>query len=172
MRPSRTITVTLPEDTLVALSRVDPDVGLAIVRVAARNARGPQSTGVEVVTFGSRAVIAVGRTQALSGIKGVELVPLIDGRFLIALTDGVSEADFELAVRDALSSATTVESDRALLERLTVVLQDARRTGSLVLRRIMVLQAASSGSDGPAKPGRTRRAEASAGAITTGPGRQ
>jgi hypothetical protein len=172
MRPSRTITVTLPEDTLVALSRVDPDVGLAIVRLAAGNARGPQSTGVEVVTFGSRAVIAVGRTHALSGIKGVELVPLIDGRFLIALTDDVSEAHFELAVRDALASNATVESDRALLERLTVVLQDARRTGSLVLRRIMVLQAAAGGSDGAAMPRRKRRAHASTGAITTGPGRQ
>jgi hypothetical protein len=159
MRPSRTITVTLPEDTLVALSRVDPDVGLAIVRLAAGNARGPQSTGVEVVTFGSRAVIAVGRTQALSGIKGVELVPLIDGRFLIALTDGVSEAHFELAVRDALA-ATTVESDRALLERLTVVLQDARRTGSLMLRRIMVLQATSDSES-------TKRQAARGGAART-----
>ena len=169
-RPSRTITVTLPEDTIEALRGVHSDVGLAIVRLAAGNAQAARSTGVEVITFGSRAVIAVSRTRALSGIRGVELVPLIDGRFLIALEDGVSEAHFELAVRDALAGPNTAERDRVLLEPLSQVLQDARQTGSLVLRRIMVLQAAS-GSKGRASPRRKRRTEASAGAITTGPGR-
>jgi hypothetical protein len=155
MRPSRTITVTLPEDTLEALGRVDRDIGLAIVRLAADNTAAAPATGVEVITFGSRAVIAVGRTRALSGIKGVELVPLIDGRFLIALEDSVSEAHFELAVRDALAGANTSDSDRALLGPLSVVLQNARRTGSLVLRRIMVLQAAKNRTDG-GPPGRRR----------------
>jgi hypothetical protein len=75
-------------------------------------------------------------------MKGVELVPLINGRCLIALDDGMSEPHFELAVRDALAGGDVVEADRVLLERLSVVLQGARRTRSLVLRRIMVLQAA------------------------------
>ena len=38
-RPSRTITLTLPEDTLEALAGLDPDVGRAIVRLA-----GPPAT--------------------------------------------------------------------------------------------------------------------------------
>jgi hypothetical protein len=142
-RPSRTITVTLPEDTLETLSGVDPDIGLAIVRLALGRDRPDRSAGVEVVTFGSRAVIAVSRTRALSGMKGVELVPLIDGRFLIALDEGMSEPHFELAVRDALNGPAIADGDRVLLERLAQVLREARGDGSLVLRRIMVLHAAS-----------------------------
>jgi hypothetical protein len=120
-RPSRTITVTLPEDVLQTLARLDADVGRAIVS--------------------NRAVIVVSPTHALSGMTGVELVPLADGRSLIALNEAMSEPQFELAVRDALDLQDVTDADRALLERLAAVLQDARRTGTLVLRRIIVLHA-------------------------------
>jgi hypothetical protein len=146
-RPSRTITVTLPEDVLQALARLDADVARAIVRLAMTLGGDHQSPGVEVATFGSRAVIVVSPTRALSGMTGVELVPLADGRSLIALDDGMSEPQFELAVRDALDGENVTAADRALLERLAAVLQDARRTGTLVLRRIIVLHA------GPGKNG-------------------
>jgi hypothetical protein len=59
----------------------------------------------------------------------------------------MSEPQFELAVRDALDGENVTAADRALLERLAAVLQDARRTGTLVLRHIMVLHA------GPGKNG-------------------
>jgi hypothetical protein len=138
-RPSRTITVTLPDDVLEALAGLDSDVGRAIVRLAMPLGRDHQHPGVEVTTFGSRAVIVVSPTRVLSGMTGVELVPLADGRSLIALDEGMSEPQFELAVRDALDSPGVTALDRSLLEQLAAVLQDARRTGTLMLRRIIVL---------------------------------
>jgi hypothetical protein len=155
-RPSRTITVTLPDDVLEALAAFDSDAGRAIVRLAMTLGSDHQHPGVEVATFGNRAVIVVSPTRALSGMTGVELVPLADGRSLIALDDGMSEPQFELTVRDALDNQNVTAADRTLLERLAVVLQDARRTSTLVLRRIIVLHA------GPAEigPGVRRRAKA------------
>jgi hypothetical protein len=159
-RPSRTVTLTLPEDVLTGLAGLDPDVGRAIVRLASGLAGEDRHPGVELATFGRRAVIAVSPTRALSGLRGVELVPLQDGRSLIALDDGMSEAQFELAVRDALTVGTVPAADRALLEQLAVMLQDTRRAGTLVLRRIMVVHAS-----GAARPARRARKTAE------GPGR-
>jgi len=140
-RPSRTITLTLPEDTLEALAGLDPDIGRAIVRLARGLAGDSRHPGVELTTFGSRAVIVVSPTKTLRGLRGVELVPFVDGRFLIALDDGMSEPQLELAVREALDGDTVPETERALLERLAAMLQEARHAGTLVLRRIMVLHA-------------------------------
>jgi hypothetical protein len=142
-RPSRTITVTLPEDVCDALTALDPDISRAIVRIAMARRNHPTSGEVEVAAFGSRAVIVVSPTRALSGMKGVELVPLADGRALIAIDDQMPEPQFELAVRDALDDGSLDEADRAILERLAAVLRDARAAGRLVLRRIIVLQASS-----------------------------
>ncbi len=155
-RPSRTITLTLPEDVLTALVGLDPDIGRAIVRLATGLTREERHPGVELATFGRRAVIAVSPTRALSGLRGVELVPFQDGRSLIALDEGMSEAQFELAVRDALTGSTVPAVDRALLEQLALMLQDARRAGTLVLRRLMVVHA--SGAVRPARrPRKTAR---------------
>ena len=158
-RPSRTITVTLPDDVLEALAGFDSDIGRAIVRLAMSVGSKHHHAGVEVATFGSRAVIVVNPTRALSGMTGVELVPLADGRSLIALDDEMSEPQFELAVRDALDRNDVTAADRLLLERLAAVLQDARRTGTLVLRRIIVLHAGAP-AKGPA-PGRRKKSRRS-----------
>ena len=139
-RPSRTITVTLPDDVCDALTALDPDISRAIVRIAMARRSHASSGEVEVATFGNRAVIVVSPTRALSGMKGVELVPLADGRALIAIDDQMTEQQFELAVRDALDDGALARADRALLERLAAVLREARGAGRLVLRRIIVLQ--------------------------------
>ncbi len=137
--------MTLPDDILDVLSGIDLDVGRAIVRLAMTLNPNRTHPSVEVATFGGRAVIVVSPTRALSAMTGVELVPLADGRSLIALNDGMSEPQFELAVRDGLDGENVSAADRALLERLAAILQDARRTGTLVLRRIIVLHAGEAG---------------------------
>ena len=157
-RPSRTITLTLPEDTLEALAGLDPDVGRAIVRLARGLAGNNRHPGVELTTFGSRGVIEVSPTKTLRGLRGVELVPLVDGRFLIALDDGMSEPQFELAVRDALDGDAVPAAEHALLERLAAMLQEARRAGNLVLRRIMVLYATAAVPRARRGPRKTRQA--------------
>jgi hypothetical protein len=142
-RPARTLSVTLPEDVCDALTMLDRDISRAIVRIVMAHGDERTASNLEVATFGSRAVIVVTPTRALSGMKGVELVPLADGRALIAIDDTMSEPQFELAVRDALDGSQLETDDRALLEQLATVLRDARSDGGLVLRRIIVLRAAS-----------------------------
>ena len=142
-RPARTLSVTLPEDVCDALTTLDRDISRAIVRIVMAHGDERTAPNLEVATFGSRAVIVVTPTRALSGMKGVELVPLADGRALIAIDDTMSEPQFELAVRDALDGSQLETDDRALLEQLATVLRDARSDGGLVLRRIIVLRAAS-----------------------------
>jgi hypothetical protein len=116
--------------------------------MAARPAH--ETTGVELATFGSRAVIVVTPTKMLSRMPGVELVPLADGRALVALEDGISEMQFELAIRDRLDGPVS-DGDAAVLRALALLLRDARRHGTLMLRRIMVLRGAKrSGSRAPA----------------------
>jgi hypothetical protein len=122
---------------------LDRDISRAIVRIVMAHGDERTASNLEVATFGSRAVIVVTPTRALSGMKGVELVPLADGRALIAIDDTMSEPQFELAVRDALDGSQLETDDRALLEQLATVLRDARSDGGLVLRRIIVLRAAS-----------------------------
>jgi len=69
----------------------------------------------------------------------VELVPLADGRALIALSEGTTEADFELGVRDLLESGSLDDADKRTLKLLLNFVADARRQGGLTLRKILVL---------------------------------
>jgi len=140
-RPSRTITVTLPEDVLTSLAELDTDMGRAIVRLTMTASNGSSSRGVEVATFGSRAVIVVPPTKLLKQLPRVELVPLADGRALISIDDEMSEEQFELAVRDLLDRKATAATDRGVLEQLLGVLQEHRQTDTLTVRRIIVLRA-------------------------------
>src|SRR5947209_12331588 len=102
-RPSRVVTVTLPEDVLAGLDKVDVDLGRAIVRLAER--RKPHARPVrpaELATYGNHAVIIVNPAKALKRLAGVQLVPVGNGRALISLERPHSIPELELAVRDAI----------------------------------------------------------------------
>ena len=156
-RPSRTITVTLPEDVLKSLAELDPDMGRAIVRLTMATSNGSRSRGVEVATFGSRAVIVVSPVKALKAIDGVELIPLADGRALISIDDGMSEEQFELAVRDLLDRGPLGEADHSILQQLLRVLQEHRHSDTLTVRRIIVLRAGGGAALLPTPERRARR---------------
>lgn len=156
-RPARTITVTLPEDVLKSLADLDTDMGRAIVRLTMATSNGSTSRGVEVATFGSRAVIVVSPTKALKTIDGVELIPLADGRALISIDDGMSEEQFELAVHDLLDEGPLGEADHPTLQQLLRVLQEHRHSDTLTVRRIIVLRAGGAPTVLPTPERRARR---------------
>src|SRR5690348_16391673 len=106
-RPSRAVTVTLPEDVLKRLSEVDADLGRAIVSVAEYGApRKPRAIRhAELASYGSHAVIMVTPVKALKRIPGVQLVPIGNGRALISLDEAQSFPKFELHLRDAIERA-------------------------------------------------------------------
>jgi hypothetical protein len=124
---------------IARLSKVDDDMGRAVVRLAMAARPAAESQGAELSTFGGRAVIVVAPSKALERVRGVELVPLADGRALIALSGGTTEADFELAVRDLLESESLGDADMRTLKSLLTFVADARRQGGLTLRKILVL---------------------------------
>ena len=140
-RPARTVTLTLPDDVIERLQQVDGDLGRAVVRLALSRQPHTPAVRVDVAAFGSRAVILVPPARALAALPGVELVPIADGRMLIALDDSLSEADFELLIRDALDRGELESADAGLFGALAQVLRDARRDTRVTLRRILVLRA-------------------------------
>src|SRR4051812_35309425 len=103
-RPSRAVTVTLPDDVLTRLSGIDADLGRAIVAVVERS-RTPAHAikPAEITTYGNHAVIIVSPVPALKRIEGVQLVPIGNGRALISLERTHSIPEFELELGDALA---------------------------------------------------------------------
>jgi hypothetical protein len=143
-RPSRAVTVTLPEDVIARLQTIDADLGRAVV--AATERRTPQrasARSAEVASYGNHAVILVMPIRSLQQLPGVQLVPVGNGRALIALDLPGSVADLELSVRDTLDRRTTRDSERQTLEALAAILRDARQSRGVKIqeRTIIVLEA-------------------------------
>src|SRR5437763_13990802 len=81
-RHARSVTVTLPDDILERLCAIDSDMGRAIVGLVERVPRKVRRVRApaEVATYGHHAVILVTPVPALKKLRGVQLVPVADGR--------------------------------------------------------------------------------------------
>jgi hypothetical protein len=141
-RPSRSLSLTLPNDVIAALQAVDPDLSRAIVRVVQTTAPGSFRAKPELNTFGSRAVISVPSTRILESQIGVELVPMAEGRALVSFDEGLSIADLELRIGDVLDDPQLEDDDRATFAALGDMLRRARRNETIAVRsrRIIVLE--------------------------------
>jgi hypothetical protein len=140
--PTRVVSLTLPESLIASLFNVHADLGMAVATLVSRAEASKPRPSAELVVFGRRAVISVRPTAALERRLGVELVPLADGRALIALDTPVTLAEFELRIADALEDDTLPPEDRDAFETLRGILRDARRSSDVALlrRNIIVLQ--------------------------------
>jgi hypothetical protein len=143
-RPSRAVTLTLPEDVIAALARIDEDLSLAVVRVMQPKLSNLTSRpSVELSKFGKGAVIIIKPVPALARVPGVKLVPLPDGRTLITLRESMTVYEFELRLRDALDEAKPLKPwERSVMSSVAEILKGARKTNKVVLhqRGIIVLQ--------------------------------
>ena len=140
--PSRAVTLTLPEHVIATLTAGEPDLGRAIVRLAPSSTKRAPSRPAELCHFGSHAVIVISPTRTLEKLAGVELVPLPDGRALIAFPPSRTAADLELLLEDALEGPSLSRADRSIFESVLEVIREARRSGevSLVQRSIIVFE--------------------------------
>lgn len=143
-RPSRPVTVTLPEDVIEHLQRIDGDLGRGIVAMVERRRASAPSTlpAAEVSRYGSHAVIVVTPLNALKRLPGVELVPVGNGRALISLTEPHSVPELELAVRDAAERTRARSAERQTLDAVAEILRQARVSPGISLqeRTIIVLE--------------------------------
>ena len=142
-RPARAVTVTLPEDVLARLSAVHADVGSAIVSLVEKSApvRAEPIPSAEVTRYGNRAVIIVTPSPTLRRLRGVQLVPVGNGRALISLSSETSISSLELQVRDALERLGPENREREGLRSLADILRRSRGSRELAseARTIIVL---------------------------------
>jgi len=145
-RPSRAVSLTLPEDVIARLAGVDGDLGHAIVALAERATPRPAraTPAAEVASYGRHGVIVVSPVAALKRLTGVQLVPIGSGRALIALERTQSIPQLELEIGDVLERADVSAADRRTLKAIADILRRTRRSRKLSLaeRMIIVLESA------------------------------
>jgi hypothetical protein len=138
------VALTLPEDVIEALGRLDDDLGRAVVRLSQPLvANGSTHAAVELSKYHGNAVIVVKPIKGLERIPGVTLVPLPDGRALISLHESMSISEFEVKLLDTLDNSTTAEpSERSVMLSIAETLRSARQTAGITVqqRSIIVLR--------------------------------
>ena len=143
-RPSRPLTVTLPEDVIARLGEIDNDLGQAIVKaVEHRPRQRPRVVRpAELASYGSHAVIVVTPVKALQRLPGVQLVPIGNGRALISLDQPNAIPQLELQIRDVIEREDVGQLERQTLEAIAEILQRARlsKTVDIEERTIIVLE--------------------------------
>jgi hypothetical protein len=124
-RPSRAVSLTLPEDVIQALRRVHRDLGWAIVKLLADES-GPATArqkkqaepDVELVSVADRRFLIVINQEAIRSLPGVTIVPFSGSRAFLALDVDRGMSDLELAVLDRLRHATLEPRERQALTTL------------------------------------------------------
>jgi hypothetical protein len=146
-RPAQLVAVTLPDEIVLGLRRLDPDLAWAIVKIFEKQSKSqkagrPLPDAAELVAVGGgRSLIVVSR-DVFQELPGVDLIPLDGQRAFLALQPGRGRADLELAVIDRLDMAAVDHAERKALKRLQARLRQWRRDQNLrcETRAIIVIE--------------------------------
>jgi hypothetical protein len=132
-RPGRVVALTLPEEVVLGLRKINADLGWAIVTLFEKTARirpaaRPASSEAELVAVGrSRSLIVVPRQEFLSlKLPGVSIIPLHDDRAFLALEPGRGMSDLVMAVDERLAAASPDSRVASTLRRLRAQLRQWR----------------------------------------------
>jgi hypothetical protein len=141
--PSRAVTLTLPEDVIAALGALDSDLSRAVAQLTQPLLATRPHAPAELAVFGKRAVIVVHPSRRLERQIGVDLVPLPDGRALIAFEQPMSIPQLELMLQDVIEGRDLPDEDQLTFEAIADILRTARRSDNVALhqRNIIVLEA-------------------------------
>ena len=129
-RPAQLVTLTLPNDVLAWLRTLHTDPAWAVVKLheQASRRRRPVELAELVRLPEGRALILV-NADVLSHIPGVAVIPMSDGRGLLALEPGHGVADLEIAVIDRLEAPRLSSAERTALLALRDKLREWRQQG-------------------------------------------
>lgn len=148
-QPSHVLALTLPDEVVRGLRRIDPDVGWAIVTLFEKSptrTAGEASAhpNVELVTIADRRSLIVINRAVFRHLRGVNIVPLHGDRAFLALEAGRGMSDLELAVVDSLEDPTVDARERKALQNLRRQLRAWRLDRSLRFhsRSIIVVEKA------------------------------
>lgn len=156
-RPSQAVVLTLPDDVLVWLRSMHTDPARAIVALfentnpAAPTARSA-SRDAELAHLPGGASLIVVDQGLLRGVQGIQLIPLADGRALLALDPRRGMADLELSVLDAAEALPPESAQRARLLALRDDLKGWRTDSSLRFETRAIIVGQQRGSGGGRRP--------------------
>jgi len=140
-RPAQLVTLTLPDDVLAWLKTLHVDPAWAIVKLheqASRRSRKAPALA-ELMPLPERRALIMVNAEVLSHIPNVNIIPLSDGRGLLALKPGSGVADLEIAVIDRLESTGVPPAEREALLALRDKLREWRQQGVRFEARAIVL---------------------------------
>ena len=147
-RPGRVIALTLPDDAIDRLHRVDADLGWAIVKLldgdtaAARGRRhATTQPDVELVSVAGRQCLIVVNREVTWNLPGVKIIPLTATRAFLALEIDRGMSDLELAVLDRLGEPGVGGAERRALATLRAQLAAWRRDRGFRFRRRAIIVA-------------------------------
>ncbi len=136
-RPSQVVALTLPEEVIRGLRRIDADLAWAVVTLfekespraaASRVAPRPDA---ELVTVADRRSLIVVNREVFRSLPGISIIPLGGTQAFLALEPGRGPADLELAVVDRLDDPAIESRERAALVWLRAQLRKWRHDRSL-----------------------------------------
>ena len=138
-RPGRVVALTLPEEVVLGLRKVNADLAWAIVTLfektaktaktgkAGNGSQRPSNEAELVAVGGPRSLIVVPRRLfANLNLPGVSIIPLHDDRAFLALEPGHGMSDLVLAVDDRLAQTSLDRPKAAALRRLRKQLRQWR----------------------------------------------
>ena len=147
-RPSHVAALTLPDEVVRGLRKINPDLAWAIVtlfekapkRVQASDADG--HADAELVKIAERRSLIVVNRAAFRSFPGVHIIPLDATRAFLALEPGRGMTDLELAVIDRLESTSVGARERKALGALRAQLSAWRHDRTLAFhsRAIIVVE--------------------------------
>jgi len=138
-RPARLVAVTLPEDVVAWLKRLNHDIATAIVRMhddaVHREPRAPrpEPPSAELVDVGEGRALIVVVPALVRGLVGVAAIPFGPGRAFLALEPSWTMADLELSVMDAVERGVTDAGRRVALAEFREQLRAWRIDQSMTL---------------------------------------
>jgi hypothetical protein len=148
-RRGRVVALTLPQEVIAGLRKVDPDIAWAIVRLFEQSADAPNRertshADAELVEVEGQHSLIVVNSQLFHQLPGVNIIPLHDDRAFLALEPGHGIADLELAVVDRLARKSVPLRERRALAGLRGFLRKCRTDRRLrpSTRAIIVLERA------------------------------
>ena len=135
-RPSQVVALTLPDEVVRGLRKVDPDLGWAIVTLLEKSpSRSSAESGaqpdVELVTIADRRSLIVVNRAVITHLRGVSIVPLHGDRAFLALEAGRGMTDLELAVIDSEDDPAVEPRERKALRQLRAQLRAWRHDRAL-----------------------------------------
>ena len=135
-RRGQVVALTLPEDVVAGLKRLDRDLAWAVVRLYERATRraAPQDgdrTVANLVRVAERRLLIVVNRACFTRLPGVTIVPVSATRAFLALEPGLGISDLELAVNERLDEPAIEQREQRALARLRAQLRRWRRDRGL-----------------------------------------